>query len=91
MTLTKVKNRHQITLPRIFRKELNINEGDYVEIVKENDKLIIIPQTNIPKSQAYFWTKEWQKDEKEVDKDIAKGNLAGPFSSVDELFKELKS
>jgi len=38
-----------------------------------------------------FWIKKWQKDEIEVNKDIAEGNLVGPFSSVDELFKELKS
>lgn len=41
-------------------------------------------------SQAYFWTKEWQKAEKGAEEDICKGKVAGPYSSVKELIKNLK-
>ena len=91
MTLTKVKKRHQITLPKSFREELDIQEGDYLEIIKKDNQLVLIPQVVIPKSQRYFYTKEWQKDETEVNKQIAEGKIAGPFSNTKDLLKELKS
>ena len=42
----------------------------------------------IDKSQAYFWTRRWQKAEKEADEDIKAGRVK-TFESVDELVKEL--
>ncbi|OQY01317.1 MAG: hypothetical protein B6I26_04535 [Desulfobacteraceae bacterium 4572_130] len=91
MTLTKVKTRHQITLPRVFREELNIKEGDYLEIIRQDDKLVIIPKTTIPKTQAYFWTKKWQKGEKQADKDIKQGNVSKVFNNAEDFIKDLKS
>ena len=40
------------------------------------------------KSQAYFWTKEWQKAEREASEDIKAGRVK-TFDTVDELFKDL--
>ena len=42
------------------------------------------------KSQAYFWSPEWQKGEKEADKDIRKGRLSGLFKSAEELITYLR-
>lgn len=44
----------------------------------------------IDKSQAYFWTKEWQEAEREADADIQAGRVKR-FKSVDELRKYLDS
>lgn len=41
----------------------------------------------IDKDQAWWWTEEWQKGEREAEKDIKEGKLYGPFESVKE-FKE---
>ena len=42
----------------------------------------------IPADQAWFWTEEWQKGEREVDEDIAAGRVKR-FDSVEELFEDL--
>jgi len=42
------------------------------------------------KDQLWFWTPEWQRKEREADKDIAQGRLK-EFGSVAELFKDLRS
>jgi hypothetical protein len=49
---------------------------------------IEIPKKLVDKSQAYFWTKRWQKGEKEAAEDIEAGRVK-TFASVDELIKDL--
>lgn len=41
--------------------------------------------------QAWFWTADWQAGEREVDRDIAAGNLGPVFESVDDFLKFLES
>ena len=43
---------------------------------------------NVPKGQAYFWTKEWQEAEKEASEDI-KTERIYTFDSVEELIDDL--
>jgi antitoxin MazE len=40
------------------------------------------------KSQAYFWTKEWQEAEREASEDIKAGRVK-TFDNVEELLKDL--
>ena len=40
-------------------------------------------------SQRYFWTKKWQKSERQADKDIKEGKVK-EFNSVNELIEDLK-
>ncbi len=42
----------------------------------------------ILKSQAYFWTKEWQEAEREASEDIKAGR-GKTFDTVEELVKDL--
>jgi len=50
-----------------------------------------VPQLKKPrrisKDQTWFWTKEWQKGEREANEAILKGRLFGPFSSPEEMRK----
>lgn len=41
------------------------------------------------KEQAWFWTKEWQEAEWEVDEEIKKGKIK-TVDSLDELMKDFK-
>ena len=90
-TLIRVKRNFQVTLPGNLRKKINISEGDYMDIEIKNNGLFIKPVKSINSDQEYFFTKEWQKDEKEADEDIKNGKLSGPFSSSKELMKHLKN
>jgi hypothetical protein len=47
-----------------------------------------MPKKLIDKSQAYFWTRRWQKAEKEAAEDIKAGRV-NAFESVDKLIKDL--
>ena len=88
MPTTKVTRHGQITLPASVRERLSIEEGDLVEIDVEDERAVLIPKKLVDKSQAYFWTRKWQKGERAADEDI-KARRVKTFHSVDELIKEL--
>ena len=90
MDLIKIQNKYQITLPKAVREFFDLKVGDYVEIDKNDGKILLRPVSVIPKDQRYFHTPEWQAMEAEADKDIEEGNLLGPFDSVQDALAALK-
>jgi antitoxin MazE len=88
-SLTKVTRHGQVTLPAAVRRAVNVEEGDYVEVRVEGDAVILTPKKLIDKSQAYFWTVEWQAAEREASADIAAGRVHG-FENVEELIASLE-
>jgi len=91
MPLVKVKRYCQITLPSLIRKKYHIEEGDYLDLVEKDGELVLKPVKVIHPKQAYFYSKEWQADEAEADKDIASGMLLGPFDTVEDFAKAMES
>jgi AbrB family looped-hinge helix DNA binding protein len=87
-TYSKVTRHGQVTLPASVRRKLGIEEGDLIEIMVDDDKAVLLPKKIIDKSQAYFWTKEWQEAEKEASEDIKIGRVK-TFDNVEGLLKDL--
>jgi AbrB family looped-hinge helix DNA binding protein len=87
-TYSKVTRHGQVTLPASVRRKLGIEEGDLIEILVDDDKAILLPKKIIDKSQAYFWTKEWQEAEREASADIKAGRVK-TFDNAEELLKDL--
>jgi len=48
------------------------------------------PRKLIDPSQGWYWTKEWQKMEADVDEEIEKDQLSAEFESAEEGLKWLK-
>ena len=57
--------------------------------IDENDRAELLPKKLIDKSQAYFWTKEWQEAEKEASEDIEAGRVKA-FDTAEELLEDLE-
>jgi AbrB family looped-hinge helix DNA binding protein len=89
IVLTKVTRNGQITLPASVRRLTNIEEGDYIAVSVEGDTILLTPKRLIDKSQAYFWTEEWQRGEIEATEDIKSGRTT-EFSDVEELIASLE-
>jgi len=89
-TLVKVSRSGQITIPAALRQALNLQEGDYVEVSLAEDRIILTPKQVVDRSQAYFWTAEWQAAEREADEDIRAGRVR-VFEGVDELLADLEA
>ena len=88
--LRKIGQNFQIALPREIVKALGLKINDYLDIQVQNNKLVIEPQLVIPKDQAYFYTKEWQKNEAKADADIKKDRTT-KTKNLKQLFDELDS
>ncbi len=80
--------KNQVTLPKEVVKQARLSPGDPLEVIYEDDTIVLRPQIHIPRDQAYFWTKEWQKGEREADEDIRAGRVT-KTRSLKELFRKL--
>jgi AbrB family looped-hinge helix DNA binding protein len=89
-TLTKITRNGQITLPAAVRRAANLEEGDLIAVVVEGDTIRLSPQKLIDKSQAYFWSEDWQKGEREASEDIDAGRIQ-EFEDVDALVDALEA
>lgn len=90
MSITKISPKHQITIPKEAFEKLRLEVGDFLEVATTEDGILLIPKKLISKDQAWFWTKEWQEKEKEVDEAIARGELSEPFENAEKLIKHLR-
>jgi len=90
MSLVKVKNKYQIVIPEGVRKKLKVEIGDTLDIEEKNGVLLIRPVMVIDKSQAYFWTDDWQTGEREAEEAKKKGKFRD-FKKTEEAIRWLRS
>ena len=86
--LRKLGKNYQIAIPREIVRELGLNKEDHMDIYISESKVVLEPKILIPKDQAYFYTREWQADEKEAEEDIKQGRVT-KTKNLEELFKKL--
>jgi len=84
-----VQKRNLISLPRDIREQLNINEGDVLDIRMDNNQIIIEPMKLVPSSQAYFWSEATQNDMLEAKNDVDSGNIR-EFNTISEFLNGIK-
>src|ERR1700736_3786728 len=73
-----VQSRGVVALPAEVRRRLHLDEpGAQVEITERDDGVLELrPSLPIPADQRWFWTERWQQREREVDADVAAGEVA---------------
>ncbi len=89
MALAKVTRHFQVTIPSSIRKKLRIGVGALLDFSVDKGEVRIKPKTLIDEDQAWFWTKEWQEGEKEVDAAVKKGQTK-TFKSVAAMRKHFE-
>ena len=85
-TTVKVREKYQVTIPEDVRAKVPLRVGERVEILVQEGKIVIRPIIEIPRDQAWFWTKKWQEQIARSGKDLEKGK-AKVFKSVKEARK----
>ena len=86
--VTRITRNGQITLPAAIRREAKVEEGDLLAVRFEQDRIVLIPQKLIEKSQAYFWSESWQDAEREAERDSAEGRVE-VYETVEDLIAAL--
>jgi AbrB family looped-hinge helix DNA binding protein len=89
-SLAKVTSKGQITIPAIIRKQLNIGKGDHVRFRVQDGAIVLEAVAVVDRSQAWFWTPQWQAAEQEASDDIKAGRVSR-FNSADEAIRALDS
>jgi len=87
--LRRIQRNFQITIPPAIRKMLNLKIGDLIEFEVVDDEIKIKPKVVMDKSQSWFWTKDWQEREKEVEKNFREGKII-VSETVEDFIKEIE-
>ena len=84
----KVREKFQVTIPENVRSQVPLQVGERVEVEARQGEIIIRPMVEVPRGQAWFWSKEWQERIARSRKDIERGTVK-TFKSVKEARKRL--
>jgi len=87
-TLT-VSPKRQIAIPKEVCERLHIKGGDQLVLTVREGKIVLEPSINIPRSQAWFWSKGVQAKLEKAENNFLHGNVRR-YRSVDSLLKDLK-
>lgn len=79
MAAVKVGVSRQVVIPKKLYDELGLTPGDYLDVERDGEKLILTPKTLIEKRLAESFD------------DYKKGRVYGPFDSAEEAIKSLRS
>jgi AbrB family looped-hinge helix DNA binding protein len=86
-TTVKVREKYQVTIPEDVRAKVPLNVGERVEVVAQGAEIVIRPIIEIPRDQAWFWSKEWQERISRAGTDLKKGKVK-VFKSVNDARKK---
>lgn len=86
--LRRVGQSYQVAIPRAVAKRLGLKINDYLEVKVIGTRIILEPQVLVPKDQAYFYTPEWQQEERRATEDIRKGRVT-KTKHLNDLFEQL--
>lgn len=86
MPLVKIKKFAQVTIPADIRQKAHVDEGDYVEVKYEDNKIIIIPKRITDKSVD--WAKRFDEAVSEIRKIAKKADITE--KKVDDAVKAVR-
>ena len=85
-TTVKVREKYQVTIPEEVRGKIPLKVGERVEVTARGTEIVIRPVVEVPRDQAWYWSKEWQDQVSQSVKDLEKGKMK-VFKSVKEARK----
>lgn len=88
MTLVRVKTKAQVTLPLKVRQALGIQEGDYLEVSVEGNRIVLIPRAVVDKFPSVTLSEKGQQMLEEALDDLREGRTKA-HGDVDSLIEEL--
>lgn len=93
MSKIKVRAGGQIKIPAKIAVKYRLHEGDVLHVRDAGGGIMFIPEKvkRDKKLRKELNEKLWDQMEQEAEDDIKAGRVAGPFETLDELLRDLKS
>ena len=85
-TTVKVREKYQVTIPEDVRSKIPLKVGERVQVVARGGEIVISPVIEVPRSQTWFWSKDWQEKVAKSLNEIEQGKMK-VFKSVKEAKK----
>ncbi len=83
-----VQKRGLISLGLLKEHNLELKDGEILQVELEDNKVILTPMKLVPADQAWFWENEWQKGEREAAADIAAERVE-TYDTAEKLIEDL--
>ncbi len=87
-SIIRLQKNKNVTLPIWLIRRFHIQPGDFIRLKETRQGVLMKPGRLVDPSQAYFWTKEWQTEERNVEAERRQGKVKR-FRSMKELVKDL--
>lgn len=93
MPISKLGQRRQVVIPKEICDELGIEEGDFLEVTSAEGKVIIKPKKLVDTDDVLTPAQRAVIDKRlaEAEEDIKAGWVSGPFATLDQLKRHLKT
>lgn len=88
VALVRVRTKAEITLPLKVRQALGIEEGDYLLVVVEDHRIVLVPQALVTKQPAAVLSAQGEEMLEEALQDVREGRVK-EHDGVDSLIAEL--
>lgn len=88
MSLVRVRDKAQITLPARVRRALGIEEGDYLRVEVRDDEVVLRPQLVGDRFPTVRLSAEGQRRVEEAEAEIREGR-GKRYRNVEELIEDL--
>jgi AbrB family looped-hinge helix DNA binding protein len=93
MPISKLGQRRQVVIPKAICDELGIQEGDFLEVTSGGGKVILKPKKLVDADDVLTPAQRALTDKRlaEAEGDIQAGRVSGPFATVEQLKRHLKT
>ena len=84
----RIQKNKNITLPTWVMRLFRVGPGDFLQLRQTRSGILLKPGKLVDPSQAYFWTKEWQAGEMQVEEQRRRGRVKR-FHSMKAAIRDL--
>ncbi len=86
--VVKLTTNQTVRIPSTIVRQLRLKNGMDFAVESRDEAIMLTPLVRVPKSQAYYWTPEWQAAERKADDDIKHGRVDS-FGFMEDLVADL--
>ena len=86
--ILKFYKQSHLTVPQKLQQALDIKKGDLFQVEIIDNTYVLRPLQPVNPTQSWFWSKNWQKKEKQADKEL-KEKKYKKFKNAKDLIKDL--